>query len=128
MYQWIHLTFSFIGGILGGAVSTTLFQPLDLIKTRFQGNQIETTLILEVQTNRTHKASNVQTLFPSYKGTLHACSTVIKTEGFLALYKGLLPNVIGSSLSWGIYVFVYVNRLEQVCYIQIFYGLLWLQV
>ena len=42
-----------------------------------------------------------------YRGTAHALKQIISLEGWRGLYAGLLPSVIGSSVSWGLYFFAY---------------------
>eukprot|EP00457_Paulinella_chromatophora_P007466 gb/GEZN01007489.1/.p1 GENE.gb/GEZN01007489.1/~~gb/GEZN01007489.1/.p1 ORF type:complete len:307 (+),score=42.74 gb/GEZN01007489.1/:51-971(+) len=60
-----------LGGILGGLCEATLLHPLDTIKTRLQ---------------LSGRKGN-----PVYKGIVDCTSTIIKTEGVTALYKGLTP-------------------------------------
>jgi solute carrier family 25 folate transporter 32 len=72
-----------LAGFLAGACSTTLLHPLDLIKVRLQVN-----------------ASPSTHLLPALKS--------ISTQfGLKALYRGLTPNLAGSTLSWGIYFGIY---------------------
>uniref|UniRef100_A0A452SU18 Uncharacterized protein n=1 Tax=Ursus americanus TaxID=9643 RepID=A0A452SU18_URSAM len=63
-----------MAGSLAGMVSTIVTYPTDLIKTR---------LIVQ------------NLLQPSYRGILHAFSTVYQQEGFLALYRGVSLTVLG---------------------------------
>nr|CAC36518.1 hypothetical protein [Homo sapiens] len=63
-----------MAGSLAGMVSTIVTYPTDLIKTR---------LIMQ----------NI--LEPSYRGLLHAFSTIYQQEGFLALYRGVSLTVVG---------------------------------
>jgi len=56
------------GGMAGGCASTATY-PLDLIRTRLT-LQGQTTLV-------------------KYNGILHALTSVAKTEGIIALYKGI---------------------------------------
>lgn len=63
-----------MAGSLAGMVSTIVMYPTDLIKTR---------LIVQ------------NLLEPSYRGILHAFSTVYQQEGFLALYRGVSLTVLG---------------------------------
>lgn len=63
-----------MAGSLAGMVSTIVTYPTDLIKTR---------LIVQ------------NMLEPSYRGILHAFSTVYQQEGFLALYRGVSLTVLG---------------------------------
>lgn len=68
--QWSAI----VAGSLAGMVSTIVTYPTDLIKTR---------LIVQ------------NMLEPSYRGILHAFSTVYQQEGFLALYRGVSLTVLG---------------------------------
>ncbi|XP_036161525.1 solute carrier family 25 member 43 isoform X3 [Myotis myotis] len=67
--QWSAI----MAGSLAGMVSTIVTYPTDLIKTR---------LIVQ------------NMLEPSYRGILHAFSTVYQQEGFLALYRGVSLTVL----------------------------------
>lgn len=60
-----------------GIIGTTIIYPLDIIKTRLQ-NQSKAS------------ASTVQ-----YKGGVDCFKTIVRTEGWRGLYRGLLPNLIG---------------------------------
>uniref|UniRef100_A0A2K5YUK1 Solute carrier family 25 member 43 n=1 Tax=Mandrillus leucophaeus TaxID=9568 RepID=A0A2K5YUK1_MANLE len=66
---------SIMAGSLAGMVSTIVTYPTDLIKTR---------LIVQ------------NMLEPSYRGLLHAFSTIYQQEGFLALYRGVSLTVVGA--------------------------------
>ena len=57
-----------ISGSLGGAVEASCLQPIDVIKTRLQLD----------------RSGN-------YKGIIHCGSTIVRTEGVRALWKGLTP-------------------------------------
>lgn len=67
---------SIMAGSLAGMVSTIVTYPTDLIKTR---------LIVQ------------NMLEPSYRGILHAFSTIYQQEGFLALYRGVSLTVLGKT-------------------------------
>ena len=81
---------SFIAGGSGGIVSTLILHPLDLLKIRFAVND----------------GKNVKER-PKYFGIRHAFKTVISQEGFKGLYKGVVPNLVGSTSSWGLYFLFY---------------------
>ena len=57
-----------ISGSLGGVVEASCLQPIDVIKTRLQLD----------------RSGN-------YKGIIHCGSTIVRTEGVRALWKGLTP-------------------------------------
>jgi solute carrier family 25 citrate transporter 1 len=57
-----------LSGSMGGVVEAMCLQPIDVIKTRLQLDHAK-----------------------QYKGIVHCGSTVVKTEGVRALWKGLTP-------------------------------------
>lgn len=65
-----------IAGSIGGTVGTILNTPLDVVKSRIQ--------------NSPRIAGTV----PKYNWAFPAVGTVMKEEGFSALYKGFLPKVL----------------------------------
>ena len=75
-----------IAGLSGGAVSTLLLHPLDLLKIRFAVDD----------------GKNDGTR-PKYMGLRHAFGSVLRQEGFLGLYKGVTPNITGAATAWGLY-------------------------
>ncbi|KAM9180548.1 solute carrier family 25 member 43 isoform 2-T2 [Dugong dugon] len=83
---------SVMAGSLAGMVSTIATYPTDLIKTR---------LIVQ------------NMLEPSYKGILHAFSTIYQQEGFLALYRGVSLTVLGALPFSAGSLLVYMN-LEKI--------------
>ena len=40
---------------------------------------------------------------PKYNGVFNALSTIGKTHGVRGLYQGVTPNMMGSSVAWGLY-------------------------
>ncbi|XP_028629006.1 solute carrier family 25 member 43 isoform X1 [Grammomys surdaster] len=83
---------SIVAGSLAGMVSTIVTYPTDLIKTR---------LIVQ------------NMLEPSYRGLIHALSTVYQQEGFLALYRGVSLTVLGAVPFSAGSLLVYMN-LEKI--------------
>jgi len=77
-----------LAGLLSGGAVTALLHPLDLVKTRFQ-------------------AQDGRSNLPTYRNTLHAFSTIARTGGARALWVGASPNVLGNSVSWGLYLLLY---------------------
>lgn len=77
--QTLKSIYSFALGAIGGAVGATFVYPIDLVKTRMQ-NQRSSKLV-------------GQTLV--YKNSLDCFKKVIKNEGFLGLYSGLIPQLVG---------------------------------
>lgn len=83
---------SIVAGSLAGMVSTIVTYPTDLIKTR---------LIVQ------------NMLEPSYRGLIHALSTIYQQEGFLALYRGASLTVLGAVPFSAGSLLVYMN-LEKI--------------
>lgn len=76
-----------IAGFLAGAVPVFVVHPLDLIRVRFQSLS----------------ASHLRQL-----GTLGAASHVVRHEGgFRSMYQGLTPSLVGNTVSWGLYFFLF---------------------
>ncbi len=78
-----------IAGAAAGCFATILLHPLDLVKTRMQ--------VQEFGNRR----------LPMYNSLVHACRTIFRLEGLRGLYQGVWPNVIGSTVSWGMYMHLY---------------------
>ena len=78
-------------GAAAGMVSVLALHPLDVIKTR-----------LQVQDGVDRRAA-------AYRGTVHAFRTVARQEGARGFYAGVVPAVVGSTVSWGVYFTCYNN-------------------
>lgn len=63
-------------GSIGGTVGTLLNTPMDVVKSRIQNSP------------------KVAGAVPKYNWAWPAVGTVMKEEGFAALYKGFLPKVL----------------------------------
>ena len=72
-----------IAGALAGAISTVALQPVDVVKVRYQ-----------VWSGSSR----------AYKSLADALLTIVRTEGIMALYKGVVPAMLGSSMAWGLYM------------------------
>jgi len=83
-----------IAGIGAGLISTLALHPLETVKTRLQVHD-----------------GKLFTL--KHNGTFKTISDIIKNEGYKGLYQGLSPNLIGNTVSWGIYFSIYAVRKEQ---------------
>ncbi|KAB0801081.1 hypothetical protein PPYR_05435 [Photinus pyralis] len=81
-----------LAGISGGAISTLILHPLDLMKIRFAVNDGSAKV-------------------PQYSSLANAFRTVLKQEGIKGLYKGVAPNVWGSGSGWGCY-FLFYNSIK----------------
>ncbi|ORZ31081.1 mitochondrial carrier domain-containing protein [Catenaria anguillulae PL171] len=85
-----------VSGFLGGALSTLLLHPLDLVKTRFQAD-----------------AHSKPRLSLSY--TARSLAHIARTSPLgpiRGIYQGLSPNFAGATLSWGLYFWWY-SQLKQ---------------
>ena len=112
---------SFLAGIAGGASSTILLYPLDLIKVRMQVDEnnrrnvssSDTKLLQERPLAKIHhqpsanNTANPRTICTTVRG-------VIKHEGYKGLYRGLTPALIGSAASWGGFFILYEELKLQL--------------
>lgn len=81
-----------LAGISGGAISTLILHPLDLMKIRFAVN-------------------DGRTAIPQYSSLTNAFYTIVRQEGVKGLYRGVAPNVWGSGSAWGCY-FLFYNSIK----------------
>lgn len=78
-----------LAGAGAGFIATALLHPLDLIKTRMH--------VQEIGGRR----------LPHYANLWQAFRSIVRLEGAAGLYQGVGPNVVGSTLSWAMYMFLY---------------------
>ncbi|XP_013779332.1 calcium-binding mitochondrial carrier protein Aralar1-like [Limulus polyphemus] len=76
--QILESLYRFFLGSIAGAAGATVVYPIDLVKTRMQ-NQRTGSYIGELM----------------YRNSFDCASKVIRHEGFLGLYRGLLPQLVG---------------------------------
>ncbi|KAL2007191.1 hypothetical protein VTN00DRAFT_8629 [Thermoascus crustaceus] len=77
-----------IAGFTAGVVSTVCLHPLDLIKTRLQVDRLSSRI----------------------GGSVRVVREIYQNEGGItAFYRGLTPNILGNSTSWGLYFLCYSN-------------------
>ncbi|GKY93888.1 hypothetical protein MPSEU_000355700 [Mayamaea pseudoterrestris] len=82
-------------GSISGAVSKILVYPLDTVKRRLQGQALSVLLYSENESSSLQVTrSNVR-----YRNMVHCMRTMYRREGFLALYKGLVPAVYKSTVA-----------------------------
>ena len=113
---------SFLAGIAGGASSTILLYPLDLVKVRMQVDErnnsrhkIDSRSPQTSASIQSSAATNKTTTTTKYPRTI--CSTVrgvIQHEGYHGLYRGLTPALIGSAASWGGFFIIYEELKLQM--------------
>jgi len=83
-----------ISGSVGGTVGTILNTPMDVVKSRIQ--------------NSPKVAGSV----PKYNWAWPATGTVLREEGFSALYKGFLPKVLRLGPGGGILLVVFTGVMD----------------
>lgn len=93
-----------IAGTGGGATSTILLYPLDLVKVRLQVN--ESTTRKSTKSNHMQK-QNAGRMGNSSGPIIHMVRGIIRHEGVVGLYNGIAPAILGSAMSWGGYFFFY---------------------
>lgn len=84
-----------LSGAIGGTVGTILNTPMDVVKSRIQ--------------NSPKVAGSV----PKYNWAWPALGTVMREEGFGALYKGFLPKVLRLGPGGGILLVVFTGTLGK---------------
>ncbi|RYP08779.1 hypothetical protein DL764_001690 [Monosporascus ibericus] len=89
-----QITNDILAGTVGGTVGTILNTPMDVVKSRIQ--------------NSPKVAGHV----PKYNWAWGACGTVMKEEGFGALYKGFLPKVLRLGPGGGILLVVFTGVMD----------------
>ena len=89
-----QVTNDLISGAIGGTVGTMLNTPMDVVKSRIQ--------------NSPRIAGSV----PKYNWAWPALGTVMKEEGFGALYKGFLPKVLRLGPGGGILLVVFTGVMD----------------
>ena len=83
-----------LSGAIGGTVGTVLNTPMDVVKSRIQ--------------NSPRIAGTV----PKYNWAWPALGTVLREEGFPALYKGFLPKVLRLGPGGGILLVVFTGVMD----------------
>lgn len=84
----------FLSGAIGGTVGTILNTPMDVVKSRIQ--------------NSPKIAGSV----PKYNWAWPGLGTIMKEEGFAALYKGFLPKVLRLGPGGGVLLVVYTGVMD----------------
>lgn len=83
-----------VAGAAGGTVGTILNTPMDVVKSRIQNSP------------------KVKGSVPKYNWAWPALGTVMKEEGFAALYKGFLPKVLRLGPGGGILLVVFTGVMD----------------
>ena len=83
-----------LAGATGGTVGTILNTPMDVVKSRIQNSP------------------KIAGSIPKYNWAWPALGTVMKEEGFAALYKGFLPKVLRLGPGGGILLVVFTGVMD----------------
>ncbi|CAK7566315.1 MAG: hypothetical protein SEPTF4163_004255 [Sporothrix epigloea] len=83
-----------LAGTVGGTIGTLLNTPMDVVKSRIQNE------------------TRVPGVVSKYNWAWPAVSTVLKEEGFGALYKGFLPKVLRLGPGGGILLVVFQGTMD----------------
>jgi len=89
-----QMGYDMLSGAIGGTVGTILNTPMDVVKSRIQ--------------NSPKVAGSV----PKYNWAWPATATVMREEGFSALYKGFLPKVLRLGPGGGILLVVFTGVMD----------------
>ena len=96
-----------VAGVAGGLLSVIATHPLELVKVRFQVDDLK----------RAKNPVKAPTYRPAYKGVADAFSAIYRSRGVRGLYGGVTPSMIGSGSAWGLYFLVFnglkSRRLER---------------
>lgn len=84
----------FISGGIGGTVGTVINTPMDVVKSRIQNSP------------------KTPGLKPKYNWAWPGLATIMKEEGFGALYKGFLPKVLRLGPGGGVLLVVYTGVMD----------------
>jgi len=112
-----------LSGFVGGASGTILLYPLDLIKVRWQVKEDQLNVLgkqkKSCKSNNSIKSitKSKNKVFPNNayrKSIINEVRVIIRREGYLGLYQGLSPALIGSGVSWGGYFFLYEGIKQRV--------------
>ena len=98
-----HSVAPLVAGVSAGVISTSLLLPLDVIKVR-----------LQVSEQPQHKGKQAEGIPKRRLGAIRVLRSIIRHEGIGGLYQGLAPAVVGSSVSWGGYFFLYEGFKKRI--------------
>ena len=86
-----------IAGSGAGMAVAAVTAPLDRLKTKLQTQGLAVA----------HTATSAPSLTPQYKGLMEAFESVVRHEGYLGLFRGVVPRVVthtpSVAISWTVY-------------------------
>lgn len=94
---WKYLNPNAVAGFAAGFVSSSVLYPLEVVKSRFQVG--------------THSSF-------TYKSSISALRSIYAAGGIQDLYRGFPAGLAGSSMSWGIYFWLYNNFKTSISQIR----------
>ncbi|XP_002734584.1 mitochondrial basic amino acids transporter-like [Saccoglossus kowalevskii] len=104
----MYKTLDFVGGCFGGIAGVVVGHPLDTIKVRLQTQSGRPPVVNGV---RAMKLGAVPT--HAYRSTWHCLTSIVKSEGFFGLYKGLASPIAGQAFLNTILFGVQANLQRQ---------------
>ncbi|KAL9181883.1 hypothetical protein ACHAXT_012226 [Thalassiosira profunda] len=111
---------SFLAGLAGGSASTILLYPLDLIKVRMQvderrrGSVLNSAASTDARVAATPAGCTPKAAADAPRTICTTVKGVIRHEGYLGLYRGLTPAIIGSAASWGGFFILYEETKRRM--------------
>lgn len=98
-----HVGWHFASAGLSGMVASACTQPLDVVKTRLQTQEI-------LREQGSHHSHEVGVVRVAYRGLLPTCMRVLSEEGVIGLFRGTLPRMVfaapSAAMCWGTYEMV----------------------
>lgn len=89
-----QMLYDMTSGAIGGTIGTVLNTPMDVVKSRIQNSP------------------KIAGVAPKYNWAWPALGTILKEEGFAALYKGFAPKVLRLGPGGGILLVVYTGVMD----------------
>lgn len=106
----------FVAGISAGAVTTLVMHPLDLIKVRLQVDDYYKAFSSTSSTSALNTATSTAVKKRGWTGVLGTTGRVARIwssfTSYKDLYRGLGINLVGNTVSWGLYFALY-NKLKR---------------
>ncbi|WFD43900.1 mitochondrial FAD carrier protein flx1 [Malassezia psittaci] len=104
-------------GMAAGTIATLCMNPLDLVKTRFQVNDTAFSVNPAERSwfyQRVHARRSAWFLLGGKPGVdvADALRGIVRKDGFVGLYRGVIPNIVGNASSWGLY-FLFYTRIKE---------------
>lgn len=105
---------------MAGAVATVCMNPLDLIKVQFQVDTSSKQRQSQIAANEGSTNAQRRSLIRTFTGAdvardmRDALKRIVQRDGYAGLYRGLTPNVVGNSASWGLYFLFYTMIKEYM--------------